>query len=327
MPEYEKRHLNYAEQVDLLRSRGLAIADEGVAVRALKRIGYYRLSAYTYPLRAQNHGEGSRRSDGFVDGATFEDAVTLCDFDDRLRSVLLDGLQQLEVGLRVQIAYELGKLSAFGHLDRQYLDEKRCSERPRPGSADADLGLDAHASWLRRYQRLQAEAKNEDFVKHFVLNYGARIPIGVATEFLTFGSVTRLYSLLKDREATRIARHLGVPQRDIVHGWLRSLNALRNDCAHNARIWNRATIYPPKRLSEPFSPALLTHLSGGDNTRVYYLAALCAFFLLQIAPDSRWPGQFRTVMRKFSVVNGMTPENTMGFPEAWDDLDLWKPRT
>lgn len=50
--KYNKPHLTYNEQVSLLRQRGLIIDDPPKAVEALKRIGYYRLSGYFYPMRA-----------------------------------------------------------------------------------------------------------------------------------------------------------------------------------------------------------------------------------------------------------------------------------
>jgi len=113
MAQYEKPHLNYNEQVKKLVGRGLSIVSVPEAVAALKRIGYYRLSAYTYPFRRPGLGD-ERRSSEFVEGATLEDALTLYDFDERLRTVLLSGLQQLEIGLRAQIAYNLDKQRNHG---------------------------------------------------------------------------------------------------------------------------------------------------------------------------------------------------------------------
>jgi abortive infection bacteriophage resistance protein len=321
--EYTKPHLNYNEQVQLLAGRGLDIPDPAVAVRALKRVGYYRLSAYTYPLRRRS-ADGQRRAPDFVDGASLNDALTLCDFDDRLRTTLLSGLQKLEVGTRVQLGYQLGKTHRFGHLHRQHLDEGRCAERARPGSGDEEGGLDAHRAWLRRYSQLQGEAKTEDYVKHFIVNYDSQVPIWVATEFMTFGCLTALYNLLSDRDAKAIARTLEVPNRDMVHGWLRALNVLRNHAAHNARIWNRATVYPPKKPPASLVPSRLGHLSRADNNRIYFLAAVCAHFLIALDPATDWPRQLVTTMRKFTPVNGMTPQNTMGFPEGWEDLDIWR---
>ena len=48
---YEKSHLTYEDQVELLRSRGLTVPDRTAALRLLRAVGYYRLSAYVYPFR------------------------------------------------------------------------------------------------------------------------------------------------------------------------------------------------------------------------------------------------------------------------------------
>lgn len=321
--EYSKPHLNYNEQVQLLIDRGLDVPNRAVAVQALKRIGYYRLSAYTYPLREPGVGPvGSRntRSDRFVTGSTITDAIALHDFDEKLRAVLFAGLQRLEVGFRVQVGYQLGKTHAFGHIDRRYLDASRCAE-PTRGATSAE---DSHEAWLGRYRQLQSDAKTEDFVKHFVMNYEGRVPVWVATEFMTFGCLTALYRLLRSSDATTIGANLEVRNRDVLHGWLRALNVLRNHCAHNGRVWNRATVYPPVKPPKNLVHARLHHLGVADNDRIYFLAALCAHLLLQLDPLTDWPTQFVTTMRKYRPVHGMTAENTMGFPAGWSELAIWQ---
>ena len=47
---FNKQFSSSAELVTLLRSRGLYIEDEQKAEDYLDNIGYYRLSAYMYPL-------------------------------------------------------------------------------------------------------------------------------------------------------------------------------------------------------------------------------------------------------------------------------------
>ncbi len=48
---YQKPFLRFAEQLQLLKARGLRVSDETTAMDYLRRIGYYRLSAYWYPFR------------------------------------------------------------------------------------------------------------------------------------------------------------------------------------------------------------------------------------------------------------------------------------
>jgi abortive infection bacteriophage resistance protein len=326
--KYSKPHLPYDQQLKLLMSRGLGCDDQRAAISALKSVGYYRLSAYTYVLRAPGlpTAGGSRppRSDQFVDGARLEDALSLCRFDHHLRLCLLDALQQIEIGMRVQIGYQLGKTDPFGHLNRTSLDLVACAQPASQGKATPNrVGKDAYEDWSEEFRKLQNTARNEEFVKHFTTRYDSTMPVWVATEFMTFGCLTYLYQLLGSREAKKIAGNLGVRDQRILYKWLKALNVLRNHCAHNARIWNRTTIYPPQKPPVNLTPERLHHLRAADPHRVYFLAAICAHLVITLSPDSNWPRQFATRVGKFPAVHGMTLENTMGFVDGWAGLPLW----
>ena len=321
--EYIKPHLRYDEQLSLLAGRGLSYDDRAAAIRALKSIGYYRLSAYTYALRqpGPETQDGSRpiRSDEFVAGANFEDVLTLYRFDNHLRNCLLDGLQQIEVGMRVRIGHQLGKADKFGHLDPQFLDARRCHGQSHRSTSESDYEV-----WLGKFERQMHDAKNEEFAKHFLVKYNGKMPIWVATEVMSFGCLIGLYQLLSKRDAEKIAESIEIFDRDIVHKYMKSLNVLRNHCAHNARIWNRNTIYPPLKPPPDKTADRLHHLRGANHDKLYFLAALCAHFVITLNPESNWPRQFKTLMnKKFEVVHGMTPYTTMGFMEGWRDEPLW----
>lgn len=318
-----KPYLTYDQQVNLLVSRGMAVPDREAAIDALRRIGYYRLSAYTYVFRPPAmDGEPSRRSDSFVEGTAFDHALGLHDFDDRLRSVLLTGLQQLEVALRTRVGHELGYKDPLAHLDPCHLDESRCdapAERPRvPGDT-------AYEDWRSRFDDQVSDAvKTEDFAKHHLLNYDGQMPVWVAVEVMTFGTLTRLYGLLQTAEARAVARSFSVGYRDLFLAWLRSLNILRNQCAHNARIWNRAPSYPAKKASVSTLPDDLAHLATTDNKRLYHLAAITAHLLRAIDRRTRWPQHLAEAMRKFPDNPVATVEKDMGFPADWRTMDLWQ---
>ena len=75
MASYDKDHLTFEEQIKLLESRGLVVADRAAAATALSMIGYYRFSAYTHlfriPLRPSARGHDQRLSE-FLDRSTAE---------------------------------------------------------------------------------------------------------------------------------------------------------------------------------------------------------------------------------------------------------------
>lgn len=321
--EYSKTHLTYPEQVRLLARRGLDVGDEATAIAALKRIGYYRLSAYTYPLRTPlpggTAGVHPQRSDEFEPGARLMDAVALHDFDHRLRRTLLPAIQTVEIGLRTKIAYQLGKTGPLAHLTPDALDPAQC----RAQASGPDHDGTKYESWRREYDSLQSKAKGEEYVRHFIVKYDGQVPIWASVEFMTMGCLIGLYRLLTPRDAGRIAQELGVKNKDVLFGWLKALNVERNHCAHNARIWNRSTTYPPDRINAKMVNEELHHLAGADRNKVYFLAAVVAYLLHRVDRESRFASDFRTVMKKFPEVLGMTPENTMGFIAGWQAEALW----
>jgi abortive infection bacteriophage resistance protein len=307
-----------------MRSRGLEISDHAAAIQALKRIGYYRLSAYSYPLREQVEGPDPRtrepRPNRFVPGSRLEYAVELHDFDHRLRRTLLPAIQSIEISLRTKVAYHLGKHGPFAHISRDGLDRSECDSESR-GPDHAGTKYD---SWRREYDKLQTNAKEEEYVRHFLTKYDGQVPIWAATEFMTMGCLISLYSKMLPRDAGRIAEELGLKNKDVLFGWVKALNVLRNHCAHNARLWNRSTVYPPDRINIKMVGPDLHHLVPVDRNKVYFLAAIIAYLTRRIDTKSRFVHDFTTVMTKFPHVPGITPENSMGFTPGWKQQQLWR---
>jgi abortive infection bacteriophage resistance protein len=63
-----KKPTTFIEQVNILKSRNLQIEEEEKAIETLKRINYYRLSAYMLSFKS---------SDRFYDGVSFSDVYNL----------------------------------------------------------------------------------------------------------------------------------------------------------------------------------------------------------------------------------------------------------
>lgn len=327
MPKYAKPHKSYDEQLAILVSRGLVNSDMAAAIKNLKRIGYYRFSAYTYPFREFNleilDSRGRpQRKDTFFPGSKFEDAVAVYDYDESLRTALNMGLQQIEVGMRVQIGHTLGKRDPLGHEQCRGLDLEECEVVPGGDAA----GETVFEKWIKRYDDLAKKARQEDYVLHFMLKYDAEFPIWVATEFMDFGSLTRLYSLLVPEDRKNISRRLGIRDSSLLHSWLKALNVLRNDCAHHNRVWNRVTATVPSKPHKTLvDDSELLHLRQVQNNRLYFLAALIAHMTIKLNPQTNWPRQFKTVAggKKAPEISALPVHDVMGFPDGWRDLPIW----
>lgn len=310
-----------------MRDRGLTYKDHLPAIQALKRIGYYRLSAYTFPFRIMDDSKSPPElRDEFERDATLEDALQIYLFDEKLRTILLEGLNAIEVGLAVQVGYTLGKRDPLGHEGTEHLNEFLCNEVLKP---DADgHALTRYEAWKKRYDKLRSDAKDEEYVRHHDLQYDGHLPVWVATEFMDFGCLLRLFDLMRSDDQKRIAVAFGVKREGyaFLYRWLKALNILRNHCAHSNRVWNRTTVNAPSKFPNALVDDRLHHLNSIENPkrlRVYVLAALIAYLVTKVNPASNWPRSFATQAKKLKSVRGRTVITEMGFPEGWESLDIW----
>ena len=83
------------ELVQLLKTRGMEITDEEKAQHYLSHIGYYRLSAYMYQLLSI-----PKEQHLFKRGVTFGKVMMLYRFDKKLRLLLFNEIEKIEVAVR-----------------------------------------------------------------------------------------------------------------------------------------------------------------------------------------------------------------------------------
>ena len=102
MKAYTKPALSCEEQIELLKSRSLLILDTDRAKRHLSYVSYYRLSAYMLPYKLTQS-----KSDIFQEGTKWDDIWNLYKFDRKLRLLVFDAIERIEIALRAQIIYQL----------------------------------------------------------------------------------------------------------------------------------------------------------------------------------------------------------------------------
>ena len=326
---YTKPWKSYEEQLDLLIARGLEVTDRPKALEYLERIGYYRLSGYWFPFRersgpliilderARKPPKKQRREtkialDDFRPGATFEDAVQLYVFDKKLRLLAMDALERIEIALRVDISHTLGKLDCFAYLNPALFHPEFSEKLPN------SKGVTGHHEWLGKHARLINESK-EEFVRHNKSKYGLPLAIWVTCEVWDFGTMSRLYDGMRESEQDAISAKYGITNGRIFATWLRSLNYLRNVCAHHSRLWNRNIVDQPRL---PPTTELLWVAPFEDSV---HLRARC-FLLLRIArhvlqvvnPRSSWPNRVKKHLHDFPVLDHLDLNLAgMGAPGDW----------
>ena len=88
---FTKRFESSVNLVNLLEYRGLQICDRNKAIQYLDNIGYYRLSAYMYPLLKM-----PKTVHLYKEGSTFEKVMMLYRFDKKLRLLMFNEIEKIE---------------------------------------------------------------------------------------------------------------------------------------------------------------------------------------------------------------------------------------
>ena len=92
---YSKRFTSPHNLVSLLKNRGLEIKNEKKATAYIVNIGYYRLSSYCYPLLKLPKTEHT-----YKENATFDLVMNMYRFDRKLRMLLFNEIEKIEVASR-----------------------------------------------------------------------------------------------------------------------------------------------------------------------------------------------------------------------------------
>ncbi len=303
--KYEKVPLTFEAQADRLLGRGL-IADRDELIKRLAAVNYYRLSGYLYPFRLPN--------DSYQTGTTLDIVWRRYVFDRRLRVLVIDAIERIEVAVRTTLVYHLTyyilpgatePAGAFGYLDQRLF----------PGFKTASDFL----KWRSKLAMETDRAKSEKFVQHFRTKYGdehMELPIWMVAELMSFGGMLTMVKNVAPEVQKQVASAYGFPYEHFI-SWLQSLMVLRNACAHHDRIWNRESgkASKPQRNKFPLwhaSPAI-------PNDRTGYLLTICHFWLGMISPTNRWSVRVFALFDEFPDI----PLAQMGLPADWRNHPLW----
>lgn len=174
------------EQLEILRSRGLSIADDGKAKEFLLYNNYYRISGYSLTLR---------RNDTFGKNASFQNIIDIYNFDHELRHIILQYIEMIEVRMKSVYAYEFTK----AHGPVGYLDPAFFTNVVKHGEI-------IHKADQQKIQRLPHEA----YLKHFINDLQQQIPLWAYVDLLTISDISFLYSISEPEIKDSVARVFGL---------------------------------------------------------------------------------------------------------------------
>lgn len=303
MSEYTKRALSFEEQADQLLERGL-IADREELILRLRAVSYYRLAGYFYPFRELD--ATSMATDRFKEGANLKTVWERYCFDRRLRVAVLDAIERIEVSVRTKLVFHFSHTHGpFGY----------CVEANLP-----KLKVNEYLEWRTALQEETGRSK-ETFKKHFFDKYGDHhnnLPLWMIGELMSMGSLLTFFKGVSPDLKRKVAEEYRVPD-EVLLSWLRSLNGMRNICAHHSRFWNRVLGYPPLLPN----PRKFPEWHGEDklpNDRCGIMLIIIRYFLRLIDPVSHWHERVETLMEKYPEI----PRSSMGLSDNWKEHPIWR---
>lgn len=315
--DYTKRPLTLSEQVKQLRKRGLIIDDDQLAVNYLSNISYYRLRAYTYPFQDNTDPMADHKFKS--DYIRFSDIIDLYCFDRRLRSLMFNAIEKIEVAVRAKVIQTYSEATGNSHWfnDQRLYKHKDVRDRNGMLTTAYDLLVKDIDGEIRR--------SNEDFIKHYYNKYDnpPLPPAWMTLEVLSIGTLSKLYQLLKKSPYKKsIAKQFGLNDDRVFANWLHAIAVWRNCCAHHSRVWNRRCIVNlqmPTNVDFPFLDKRT--LKSLHPNKVFTVLCCIKYISNIISPNSDLK---RNILAIIGNGGRLLNLQEMGFPKNWTFLDVWR---
>ncbi len=236
MYHYPKNFLTIEQLIEKITDAGMEISSEEEVKNVLSTIGYYRLKGYSFQHFDSTTGR-------YKEGTKLSDILKLYQFDVTLSHLLFSYLSQIEVALRTRL------VQAF--------------QITQDGLAlnDPSLFQDKSLYWKNQGSIASEIARSNDvFIKHNFTNHDGAIPLWATVEIMSFGTLSKIIKNLQtgnNSVFTKVAENYRfissngnevLPSKAMLASWIQAVSIMRNVCAHNGRIYNRAINTRPQLI-------------------------------------------------------------------------------
>lgn len=279
---FKKTSTSIPEQRELLIKRGLICADADEVDKYLAAIGYYRFSGYWLPFE-EPPAPGATRSKVLKAGTTFEQVLALYVFDRRLRLLVMEAIERIEINIRSRW------VNAFtlAHSPHAYLDPTLFNDPWKHNTMVSALAA-------------RVQQSNEPFILHYTKKYQPphMPPLWAVAETMTLGELSMWFALTSDyRVQDAVAREVGLPSREVLSGVLHAFSFVRNICAHHGRLWNRHLVkriplFKPLAAEMVLDPPVKGREKQSRN-EIYNVLIAILHMLAEQKADSTFPKRLK----------------------------------
>jgi abortive infection bacteriophage resistance protein len=226
---------------------------------ALAEHGYYRLKGYVKPFL-------QRRSGRYVCKESFDTIRKTIDIDLSLREFLLINILKIENHITLLISEKLSKENnPYWHMNCDLFIRTTLSRND---------SINNHRNILKKIKEsteLDEDGKHSHpgLVRYAEKHDPDHIPSWIVRECISFGTWVQIFDALGNEQKSEICKLFRFKKQNSskrfelsgneLISWIRSLNVLRNNCAHNGLISNKIFSFSPAQHQ---SAGLIENRSG-----------------------------------------------------------------
>lgn len=221
----QKKFVTFDEQVDLIiNHKHITVVDKENAKDILSRIGYFPLmEGYKHLFRKQN-------SNIYKTETTFDEIVNLYYFDEKLRELFLRYLLRIERHLRTLISYYF--VECYGISQDEYLNVNNYNKARKYKNVINKLVVILEKT---------TNTTDYNYINYYRETYD-NLPLWVTTNVLTFGSLSKMFTVLPQSIKSRICKHFNNINQNQMDSFLSVLTKYRNVCAHGECLFSYKTV-------------------------------------------------------------------------------------
>lgn len=303
-----KEFSSFDRQIEIICEK-IAIRDKDEAKEALKKIGYFQLmGGYKSLFRIP----GTKK---YKEGTSFEEIVSLYEFDVELRELFFRYLLQIERNLRSLMSYYFTE--TYGAAQKEYLNQK-----------SYDITKKNKHTVERLIATLERAANTQDYayINYYREQYGD-IPLWVLSNVLTFGNLSKMFRVFPQSLKSKVSKNFAPLNPHQVEQFLSVLTKYRNVCAHGERLFTYKTV--DAIADTPIHQELAIEKSGNQYKygKQDLFAVVIAFYYL--LPEKDFSCFSQNLLKIIQTVSGQLIHveerdllEKMGFPQNWGKLIL-----
>lgn len=217
-----KEYKNNEELIDYLIYKNVIINNRELALKNIEKYSYYSIiNGYKFVFKDNDNT--------YKEDTSFEEIFALYEFDKNIKAIFLKFTLEIEVIIKSLMANTLAEEYGIeNYLTLENLDE----------TADEEL---VNEFIVKIEKEINDNYIKHPAIKHYKDTYNF-VPPFVLTKILTFGAISRYYSLLKQSDRQKISKYFKLSDK-LLRQILINLTMVRNISAHSDRLFNYRNKY------------------------------------------------------------------------------------